>query len=125
LNWEGDKPVQRRNARVNALGSSTSSKWTTEEEGFRVDMQWGAEGDAFDPITQMDEVTVKLDWSGPDGEGLLVERSRQRRFMAKEFDALVRACGDFEIVEWLGSMAAPCRSATTPQPGAWCRSCAR
>jgi SAM-dependent methyltransferase len=87
--------------------SSTSTKRTSEEYGFRVDMQWGSEGDTFDPITQVDEVTVKLDWSGPDGGGQVIERARQRRFTVNEFDALVRACGDFEILEWLGSLAAP------------------
>ncbi len=67
----------------------------------------GAEGDAFDPVTQVDEVTVTMDWSGPDGSGQIVERARQRRFTANEFDALVRASGDFDIVEWLGSLAPP------------------
>ena len=35
----------------------------------------------------------------------MVERARQRRFTANEVDALVRANGQFEIVEWLGSLA--------------------
>jgi ubiquinone/menaquinone biosynthesis C-methylase UbiE len=85
-------------------GPSTYSKWTSEENGLRVEMQWGADGDAFDPIAQVDEVTVTMDWSGPNGSGKLVERARQRRFTANEFDALVRADGNFDIVEWLGSL---------------------
>ena len=87
-------------------GSSTSSKWTSEEDGLRVEVQWGADGDAFDPIAQVDEVTVTMDWSGPNGSGQLVERARQRRITANEFDALVRADGRFDIVEWLGSLEA-------------------
>ena len=98
-------------------GSSTNTTWTSEEDGFRVDMQWGCEGDTFDPITQVDEVTVKLDWSGPQGSGQLVERARQRRFTANELDALVRASGDFEIVEWLGSLSTPVPFSN--DPAAW------
>jgi len=92
---------------VFGTGSSTSSKWTSEADGLRVDMQWGTEGDPFDPITQIDEVTVTMDWSGPDGGGHLVERARQRRFTANEFAALVQAGAHFDIVDWLGSLATP------------------
>jgi SAM-dependent methyltransferase len=90
---------------VFGVGSSTRSQWTSELDGWRVDMRWGAEGDAFDPVTQIDEVTVSMDWSGPEGGGQLVEVARQRRFTANEIHALVRADGHFEIVERLGSLA--------------------
>lgn len=89
------------------VGASTNTQWTSEAGGLRVDVRWGAEGDAFDPITQVEHVTVTMDWSGPQGSGRLVERARQRRFTANEFDALVRANGDFDIVEQLGSLAPP------------------
>ena len=90
------------------VGASTDTRWVSESgDGLRVEMQWGAEGDAFDPVTQIDEVTVTMAWSGPQGSGELVERSRQRRFTANEFDALVRASGVFAIVEWLGALAPP------------------
>jgi SAM-dependent methyltransferase len=89
------------------VGASTNTRWKSEADGLQVDMQWGAEGDSFDPITQVDDVTVTMTWSGPQGSGRLIERSRQRRFTANEFDALVRANGRFDIVEWLGSLAPP------------------
>jgi len=89
---------------VFGTGTSTVSAWTAEEDGLRVEMHWGADGDAFDPIKQVDEVTVTMAWSGPSGSGQLVERARQRRFTANEFDALVGAEGNFDIVEWLGSL---------------------
>jgi len=89
------------------VGASTTLQWTAEADGLRVATRWGAEGDAFDPVTQVDAVTVTLDWSGPDGSGQLVDCARQRRFTANEIDALVRASGCFEIVEWLGSLAPP------------------
>lgn len=87
------------------VGSSTSTDWVSEDQGLRVHTSWGAPSDAFDPITQIDEVTVTMAWSGPAGEGRVVEQARQRRFTANEVDALVGASGQFEIVEWLGSLA--------------------
>jgi SAM-dependent methyltransferase len=89
---------------VFGTGTSTASKWTAEEDGLRVETQWGADGDTFDPIKQVDEVTVTMAWSGPSGSGQLVEGAHQRRFTANEIDALVRADGNFDIVEWLGSL---------------------
>jgi hypothetical protein len=90
---------------VFGVGVSTNTDWVSEAEGLRVHTCWGAPGDTFDPITQIDEVTVTMTWSGPRGEGHIVERARQRRFTSNEVDALVRASGQFEIVEWLGSLA--------------------
>jgi SAM-dependent methyltransferase len=87
------------------VGTSTKTQWTSESDGLRVDTRWGSEGDRFDPITQVEEVTVTMDWSSPTDSGHLVERARQRRFTANEFDALVRASGRFDLVEWLGSLA--------------------
>ena len=91
------------------VGASHQTHWTTEGDGLRVTMRWGEPGDAFDPVTQIDEVTVSMEWSDAHGSGRVVERSRQRRFTANEIDALVRAGGEFEIVEWLGAMAPPHR----------------
>lgn len=87
------------------LGASTRSEWTQEEHGWRVSTRWGAEGDDFDPIAQVEQVTATLDWTGPAGSGRLVETARQRRFTATEFDALVRAAGGFETVQTLGALA--------------------
>ena len=100
-----------------AVGRSTNPQWTSESEGLRVDMAWGAEGDPFDPIAQIDDVTVTMAWSGPGGEGRLVERARQRRITANEFDALVRCGGQFDIVECLGSLAPP--QPFSNDPAAW------
>ena len=97
-------------------GASTSTDWVAEDQGLRVQTCWGAPGDTFDPITQIDEVTVTMAWSGAAGDGRVVEQARQRRFTANEVDALVRAIGQFEIVEWLGSLAT--QAAFTNEPTA-------
>ena len=83
---------------------STESVWTAEEDGLRVTTRWGHDDDPFDPVTQIDEVRVHLQWSGPEGDGELTDRARQRRFTANEFDALVRASGAFETVACYGSL---------------------
>ena len=68
-------------------------------------MRWGQAGDAFDPVTQIDEVTVTMDWSTASDSGQVLEQARQRRFTVNEIDALVRANGEFEIVAWKGLLA--------------------
>lgn len=100
------------------VGRSTTTRWSADDgSGLHVDIEWGRAGDAFDPVTQIDDVTVTLQWRGPDGDGLQVERARQRRYTANEIDALVRAGGDFEIVEWLGSLVPP--RAFDNDPASW------
>jgi SAM-dependent methyltransferase len=86
------------------VGQSTGTEWTVEQDGVRVTTRWGRPDDPFDPVRQLDTVHVTLDWQGPDGQGQITETVTQRRFTALEFDALVRASGAFEIVEWRGSL---------------------
>ena len=97
------------------VGASNNTHWTSEAEGLRVTMRWGQEGDAFDPVTQIDEVTVTMDWAGDGDSGQVVERSRQRRFTANEVDALVKASGAFEIVAWGGWLAPPLAFDNAPE----------
>lgn len=99
------------------LGQSTRNTWTQSEDGWTVTAQWGAEGDDFDPITQVEAVTATMEWTGPQGPGRLVETARQRRFTATEFDALVRASGCFRTVQTLGALAPPVPFDLTP--AAW------
>ena len=87
------------------VGSATESEWTAEADGLRKHTCCGAAGDSFEAVTQIDEVTVTMTWSGPSGQRPLVERARRRRITANEVDALVRADGQFEIIEPLGSLA--------------------
>lgn len=86
------------------VGASTDTTWTVEHDGHRVTTRWGHPGDPFDPVRQQDRVRVTLDWDGPDGPGRIDETVTQRRYTANEVDALVRASGAFELVEWRGSL---------------------
>ena len=87
------------------VGSATESEWTAGADGLRKHTCCCAAGDSFDPVTQIDEVTVTMTWSGPGGQGPLVGRARRRRITANEVDALVRADGPFEVIELLDSLA--------------------
>jgi SAM-dependent methyltransferase len=88
--------------------ASTQTTWTQRDvsQDTVVETTWGMPDDPFDPITQIDEVSVTMRWSGPDGAGEVRERARQRRFTALEIDALVRASGCFDIVARHGAMDA-------------------
>lgn len=82
----------------------TINDWEMEKNGVKVKIQWGAEGDKFDPITQQTEVSVKLEYVDGEKVGIIEDRSQQRCFTATEFSALVTASGCFEIVDWYGGM---------------------
>ena len=58
------------------VGSATEFKWTAGADALRMHTCWGSAGDSFDPVMQIDEVTMT--WSGPGGQRSLVERARRR-----------------------------------------------
>lgn len=89
---------------VFSVGSSSSTEWTETKGDIEVSIQWGAEGDPFDPIRQTTLVTAKLKYTTPHDEGEIVDQSDQRCFTFQEFDALVRASKCFEMVDVLGSL---------------------
>lgn len=86
------------------VGTSTVDKWDTERDGVKVSVAWGAEGDLFDPITQITEVSVTMRYESREGSGVVTDRAPQRCFTANEVRALVTASGRFELVTMLGAM---------------------
>jgi len=64
----------------------------------------GAADDKFDPITQITDVTVRLEYEDGVNKGAMAERAAQRCFTATEFAALVSASNVFEIIDWYGAM---------------------
>lgn len=89
---------------VFSVGKSASTDWTEKQDGIEVSVQWGAEGDHFDPIRQTTTVTAKLKFRTPDEEGEIIDRSEQRCFTFNEIAALVKASGCFELVDVIGSL---------------------
>ena len=89
---------------VFGVGVSTQNDWVTERDGTKVHFTWGQDTDRFDPLTQIDEVTVTLKWESPDGSGEIIETLSDHRIVPNQLRALVAASGRFEIVAELGAL---------------------
>jgi SAM-dependent methyltransferase len=88
------------------IARSTVNDWEMNRDGVRVQIQWGSPTDVFDPITQITEGSVRLEYHDGDRHGVLESSAPQRCFTATEFEALVAASGCFEIAEIYGAMDA-------------------
>lgn len=89
---------------VFAAATVTESEWEMSRDDITVKIRWRASTDIFDPITQITEVSVRLDYKDKGNCGFSEDRSPQRCFTATEIEALVRASGVFKIVAWYGAM---------------------
>mmetsp|Transcript_65801 Transcript_65801/g.208253 ORF Transcript_65801/g.208253 Transcript_65801/m.208253 type:complete len:387 (-) Transcript_65801:43-1203(-) len=69
--------------------------WENEQDGSTVLVEWGREGDGFDPVTQVLARTVGLTRFNDADEIVSVTQTTvpQRLFSAQELDALARASG--------------------------------
>jgi SAM-dependent methyltransferase len=85
------------------IKASTQNTWTTDRDGTTVHIAWGKDTDEFDPITQVDEVTVTMQWDGPNSSGEVKEILQDQRIVPNQLRALVTASQRFEIVAELGS----------------------
>ncbi|KYG67271.1 hypothetical protein AZI86_09720 [Bdellovibrio bacteriovorus] len=87
------------------ISKSTASEWEMEKDGIKVKIQWGSPSDTFDPVSQITNVSLKMEYQDGERVGTLKDQSPQRCFTATEFAALVAASGVFEIVDWYGAMS--------------------
>lgn len=86
------------------ISQSTVNDWEMNRDGISVKVQWGFPEDRFDPISQLTDVSVRLEYEDGERQGVIENKAPQRCFTATEFEALVRAAGCFEILEWFGAM---------------------
>ena len=86
------------------VAKSTVNDWEMAHGDIKVKIQWGAEEDKFDPISQITNVSVRLEYSDKEKRGVIEDRSPQRCFTATEIAGLVKASGVFEIVAYYGAM---------------------
>jgi SAM-dependent methyltransferase len=86
------------------VGDSEIPEWTMERAGKKVQFRWGEEGDHFDPITQISDITVRVKYSDENEEGEIIDKAKGRCFTANEFQALVDASARFKIISMYGSM---------------------
>lgn len=90
---------------VFGVESTTERSWRMERDGLAVEVQWGAESDAFDPIAEVERTSVTLRASA-HGESLPTIREvfPMRRYSYQTVQALLRASGSG--FECLGSYGA-------------------
>jgi SAM-dependent methyltransferase len=87
------------------IAKTALNEWEMERDNIKVKVQWGRPDDVFDPITQLTNVSVTLEYHEGERNGVLHENSLQRCFTATEFAALVAASGVFEIAGYFGGMS--------------------
>ncbi len=105
LNPQGIYVLEMSHPRdVFSIGKSTTNAWEVEKGGLWTSVVWGDKDDAFDPITQITETTVTLNFRANGKEQELIEKAPARCFTCNEFKALVTAEGSFEIVAIYGAM---------------------
>lgn len=91
---------------VFGLVHSTKTSWEMERDGKKVKVKWGKSSDFFDPITQIINTSVSLEYSYGQEHTLIEDLASQRKFTFNEFDALVKASGCFELIQIYGAMDA-------------------
>lgn len=78
--------------------------WTMERDGIVVIADWGGDDDRFDPLTEIDDVTVTF--AVTENSETIVHKcpERLRRLSFQTFQALVQQSGRFEIAGLLGDL---------------------
>jgi len=82
----------------------TKSTWEASRDGCSVEIQWGSKNDVFDPVTQITDVIVTMNFNDHGKKGTITDKSQQRHFTVTEFDAIVKAAGVFRIASIFGAM---------------------
>jgi SAM-dependent methyltransferase len=81
----------------------TSSDWTTELDGIRVDVRWGGPGDAIDPVTQVTHEHVSVVARSADGSVRTATDVVPNRFWTlTEVSAAIRLAGGFSVASSYG-----------------------
>jgi len=83
------------------------TQWTSERYGWNVAASWGTPDDPFDPITEVESVSVTLTGKSPEGRTEIHQAEVPvRRLTHLCLEALIALNGRFEVVDWFGSMSA-------------------
>ena len=78
--------------------------WTMERDGIVVITDWGGENDRFDPLTEIDDVTITFAVTENSETTVHQCPERLRRLSFQTFQSLVQQSGRFEIVQLLGDL---------------------
>lgn len=94
----------------------TVTRWVQRRGDTEVRIAWGADGDHFDPTTQMGLATVLLRVTNPQGIRTLVDQVEYRRWTRVEVEAAARLAG-LEAAAWFGALDP--HAPFDNEPGSW------
>lgn len=84
------------------------NQWTMKDASTVVDIQFGLPDDEYDPVTQIWNVTARLNIKEKNRKPITTEsKSFHRWYLAQEFKMLFQISGAFESVNFLGDMTIP------------------
>lgn len=94
----------------------TVTRWVQRRGDTQVRIAWGADGDNFDPTTQIGLATVLLRVTGPQGIRTLMDQVEYRRWTRVEIEAAARLAG-LEAAAWFGALDQ--HAPFDNEPGSW------
>ena len=106
---EGSHPTEQFGAKA------TQTTWTCTRDGTSSTLSWGAEDDTIDPVTQLTELHVTLETSGPDGAESITSIEMDRFWTRDEMHAAARLAG-MRVVGEFGDFSG---EIGLEHPGAW------
>jgi SAM-dependent methyltransferase len=81
---------------------SVQTTWSMTRGDVTVETSWGGDNQQFDPLTEIDDITVSFTVTTPSGATRYEFPDRYRRCSIMTFQALVQLSGRFEIVDLFG-----------------------
>lgn len=94
----------------------TVTRWVQRRGDTQVRIAWGADGDRFDPTTQIGLATVLLRVTSPKGIRTLLDQVEYRRWTRLEIEAAARLAG-LEAAAWFGALDQ--HAPFDNEPGSW------
>lgn len=82
--------------------------WTAERDGLRVTTDWGGEHQSYDPISEIDNLTVSFTAANGETEKRHEFPLQLRRCSYQTFLALVELSGRFELAATFGDYSVDC-----------------
>jgi SAM-dependent methyltransferase len=86
------------------VGKSTETNWEMERDKTKVRVRWGKPEDFFDPITQITQTSVSLEYWDNGEKGAIDDLAPQRKYTYNELIALVKLSECFEMIAIYGAM---------------------
>ncbi len=83
---------------------TTSTQWSVERGGRRIEVEFGRDDDPFDPVSQIQHTTVRLRESGDCEDFELVETCALRLYLYQELKLLVEASPGLRLVDTFGTL---------------------